>query len=162
MKRRGFLQTTAASGAIATAAQAGIFGRKKKRPNVVLVITDDQGYGDLGCNGNPWIKTPNIDKLRAQSTLLNNYHVDPTCAPTRCAILSGIHPARAQKTHVVGGAPPAPHHLRGWAMISPWYSGRMPEDTVTIAKVLRSNGYATGHSGKWHMAINHHAFPQLA
>ena len=57
------------------------------KPNVVIVITDDQGYGDLSFTGNPVIKTPNIDKLRTQGTLLNNFHVDPTCAPTRLSLI---------------------------------------------------------------------------
>ena len=60
-----------------------------KQPNVVIVITDDQGYGDTGFSGNPIIKTPNIDKLRGQGTLLGNFHVDPTCAPTRSALMTG-------------------------------------------------------------------------
>jgi arylsulfatase A-like enzyme len=74
--------------------------------------------------------------------------------------MSGNHPARAQKTHVVGGAPPTPNHKNGWSMMAPWYSGRMPENETTLARVLQSNGYVTGHSGKWHMAIDHKAFPQ--
>jgi uncharacterized sulfatase len=74
--------------------------------------------------------------------------------------MSGNHPARAQKTHVVGGAPPTPNHKFSWTMISPWYSGRMPENEMTIARVLQQSGYVTGHSGKWHMAIDHKAFPQ--
>ncbi len=74
--------------------------------------------------------------------------------------MSGNHPARAQKTHVVGGAPPTPNHKRAWKVIAPWYSGRMPADEMTLAKVLRKHGYTTGHVGKWHMAIDHHAFPQ--
>ncbi len=56
-----------------------------KQPNVVLVITDDQGYGDLSCHGNPVLKTPNLDKLHADSVRLTDYHVAPTCSPTRAA-----------------------------------------------------------------------------
>ena len=58
-------------------------------PNVVLVITDDQGYGELGCHGNNIIKTPNIDKLYSESTRLTNFHVGPTCAPARAGLLTG-------------------------------------------------------------------------
>ena len=60
-----------------------------RRPNVIVVMTDDQGYGDLGCNGNTVIQTPNIDKLRDQGVQLDNFHVDPTCAPTRSAWMTG-------------------------------------------------------------------------
>jgi uncharacterized sulfatase len=134
------------------------------RPNIVLILTDDLGWQDVkgyDIDEPSPMETPNIDALAKKGVKFwQAYAPAPTCAPTRCAILSGIHPARAQKTHVVGGAPPAPHHLRGWAMISPWYSGRMPEDTFTLAHALKAAGYTTGHSGKWHVAINHNAFPQ--
>ena len=56
------------------------------RPNVVLFMTDDQGYGDLGCHGNPVLKTPHLDRLHAESVRLTNFHVDPTCAPTRAVL----------------------------------------------------------------------------
>ncbi|MGA0111380.1 MAG: sulfatase [Chthoniobacterales bacterium] len=133
-------------------------------PNVVLILADDLGWQDVGCydidRPSP-METPNIDALARRGILFRQgYSPAPTCAPTRCAILSGNHPARARKTHVVGGAPPHPHSKSKWRMMEPWYSGRMPEDEVTLAKVLAANGYATGHAGKWHMAIDHHAFPQ--
>lgn len=134
------------------------------KPNIVLILTDDLGWQDVKCydidEPTP-METPHIDALAKKGVKFwQAYSPAPTCAPTRCAILSGIHPARAQKTHVVGGAPPMPHHPTGWAMLSPWYSGRMPEDTFTLARALKSHGYVTGHSGKWHIAINHNAFPQ--
>jgi uncharacterized sulfatase len=134
------------------------------RPNVVLILTDDLGWQDVKCydidEPSP-METPNLDALAQRGVKFwQAYAPAPTCAPSRCAIMSGNHPARAQKTHVVGGAPPTPNHKLGWTMIAPWYSGRMPENENTIARVLQSNGYTTGHSGKWHMAIDHHAFPQ--
>ena len=64
---------------------------RNKRPNIILVITDDQGYGDLSCHGNPVLKTPNLDALHAQSVRFTNFHVSPTCAPTRSALFSGRH-----------------------------------------------------------------------
>ena len=133
-------------------------------PNVVLILADDLGWQDVGCydidKPTP-METPNIDALAKRGILFRQgYSPAPTCAPTRCAIMSGNHPARARKTHVVGGAPPHPYSKSKWRMMEPWYSGRMPEDEVTLAKVLRANGYATGHCGKWHMAIDHTAFPQ--
>ena len=134
------------------------------KPNVVLILTDDLGWQDVKCydidEPSP-METPNIDALAKQGVQFwQAYAPAPTCAPSRCAIMSGNHPARAQKTHVVGGAPPTPNHKNGWSMMAPWYSGRMPENETTLARVLQSNGYVTGHSGKWHMAIDHKAFPQ--
>ena len=147
---------------IACPAWAAPDGRPSK-PNVVLILTDDLGWQDVGCYDidQPCpMETPHIDALAQQGVMFwQAYAPAPTCAPTRCAIMSGVHPARAQKTHVVGGNPPRPHHRTGHAMMPPWYSGRMPEDEFTLAKALKQDGYATGHCGKWHMAINHNAFP---
>jgi uncharacterized sulfatase len=143
---------------------AGFSHERPAKPNVVLILTDDLGWQDVKCydidEPSP-METPNIDSLAKQGVKFwQAYAPAPTCAPSRCAIMSGNHPARAQKTHVVGGAPPTPNHKYGWTMMAPWYSGRMPENETTIARVLQSNGYVTGHSGKWHMAIDHKAFPQ--
>ncbi|MDB4384517.1 sulfatase [Opitutaceae bacterium] len=139
-------------------------GDRPAKPNVLLLLTDDLGWQDVKCydidEPSPY-ETPNIDALAKQGVMFwQAYSPSPVCAPSRCAILSGNHPARAQKTSVVGGAPPRPINVKNFRMMDPWYSGRMPADERTIAKVLRENGYATGHSGKWHMAIDHHAFPQ--
>ena len=143
---------------------AGFSNERPAKPNVVLILTDDLGWQDVKCydidEPSP-METPNIDSLAKQGVKFwQAYSPAPTCAPSRCAIMSGNHPARAQKTHVVGGAPPTPNHKYGWTMMAPWYSGRMPENETTLARVLQSNGYITGHSGKWHMAIDHKAFPQ--
>ena len=143
---------------------AGSLSFAAEKPNVVLILTDDLGWQDVKCydvdEPSP-MQTPNIDALAKKGVLFwQAYAPAPTCAPTRCAIMSGIHPARAQKTHVVGGAPPAPHHKTAHPMMPPWYSGRMPVDTFTLSKALRKEGYTTGHVGKWHMAINHNAYPQ--
>lgn len=137
---------------------------RPSKPNVVLILTDDLGWQDVKCydidEPSP-METPNLDSLAERGVKFwQAYSPAPTCAPSRCAIMSGNHPARAQKTHVVGGAPPTPNHKLAWSMIAPWYSGRMPANEMTIARVLQSNGYVTGHSGKWHMAIDHNAFPQ--
>ena len=137
---------------------------RPEKPNVILILTDDLGWQDVKCydidEPSP-METPNIDKLAQRGVMFwQGYSPAPTCAPTRCAIMSGDHPARAQKTHVVGGAPPVPYHKTLHRMMPPWYSGRMPIETVTIAEALQANGYSTGHCGKWHMAINHNAYPQ--
>lgn len=133
-------------------------------PNVVLILVDDLGWQDVKAydldEPSP-METPNLDALADKGVMFwQAYSPAPTCSPTRCAILSGIHPARSQKTHVVGGAPPAPIHARAHPMMPPWYSGRMDADTFTLARALKQKGYVTGHIGKWHIAIDHHAYPQ--
>ena len=129
MQRRRFMQTVAAASAIAPAA----FSKDGKKPNVVIVITDDQGYGDLAFTGNPAINTPTLDTLRMQGTLLNNFHVDPTCAPTRSALMTGRYSDRVGVWHTVQGRSMLRRH------------------EITMADVFSSNGYATGHFGKWHL-----------
>lgn len=138
--------------------------QRPAKPNIVLILTDDLGWQDVKCYDvdapSPY-ETPNIDALAKKGVMFwQAYSPAPTCAPSRCAIMSGNHPARAQKTHVVGGSPPAPYNKTAHKLMPPWYSGRMPADEVTLAKVMQQNGYVTGHSGKWHMAIDHNAFPQ--
>ena len=140
----------------------GIIAHAAPEPNVLLILTDDLGWQDVGCydidEPTPY-ETPNIDRL---STLgikfTQGYSPAPTCAPTRCSILSGKFPARLQKTHVVGGNPPSPYSLQSPG-IDPWYSGRLKLEEYTIAEALADNGYNTGAVGKWHCAIDHHAFP---
>lgn len=103
------------------------------RPNIVLVMTDDQGYGDLGCTGNPIIKTPHIDGFAKQSVRFTDFHVSPTCAPTRCSLMTGRHEFRSGVTHTI------------------FERERMSLKAVTLAQVLQSAGYATGIFGKWHL-----------
>jgi len=69
-------------------------GRAQDRPNVLLVMTDDQGYGDLGCHGNPILKTPHIDRLHGEAVRLTDFHVSPLCTPTRGALMTGRDPGR--------------------------------------------------------------------
>lgn len=137
---------------------------RPSQPNIILILTDDLGWQDVKCydidTPSP-METPNLDRLATRGVQFwQAYSPAPTCAPSRAAILSGHHPARAQMTHVSGGRPPHPHHPTAWTMMSPWYSARMPSSTVTLPEVLKERGYATGHSGKWHIAKNHHGFPQ--
>ncbi|CAH8283018.1 arylsulfatase A-like enzyme [Mariniflexile fucanivorans] len=137
----------------------------RPEPNVVLLLTDDLGWQDVKCydidQPSPY-ETPNIDAFAKNGVQFwQAYSPAPTCAPSRSAIMSGNHPARAQKTHVVGGAPPTVYANKDTQRImDPWYSGRMPENEMTLARVLQQKGYTTGHTGKWHMAINHLAYPQ--
>ena len=134
------------------------------KPNVILMLADDLGWQDLKCydidDPTPY-ESPNIDALAKRCVLFRQaYSPAPTCAPSRCAIMSGQHPARIQKTHVLGGQPPAPNRSSFERVITPWYSGRLALDEVTLAEALQANGYRTGHSGKWHMVMVHGAEPQ--
>lgn len=104
-----------------------------ERPNIVLVLTDDQGYGDIACLGNPVVKTPNLDHLHSQSRRLTDFHVSPTCAPTRTALLTGKHEFRSGVTHTI------------------LERERMSLRATTIAQVLKTSGYSTGIFGKWHL-----------
>ena len=104
-----------------------------ERPNVILVITDDQGYGDVGAHGNEMINTPNLDTLYKQSLRLTNYHVDPTCSPTRSALMTGRYSSRTGVWHTIMGR------------------SIMAADEVTIAEVFADAGYRCGMTGKWHL-----------
>jgi arylsulfatase A-like enzyme len=105
----------------------------RERPNVIIIMTDDQGYGELGCHGNPILKTPNLDKLHDESTRFTAFHVSPTCSPTRASLMTGRHEFRSAVTHT--------HSERE----------RLSLDAVTIAEVLSKAGYKTGIFGKWHL-----------
>ena len=103
------------------------------RPNIVLVITDDQGYGDIGAHGNEKIRTPNLDALHAESVRLDNFHVDPTCSPTRSALVTGRYSSRTGVWHTIMGR------------------SIVHREERTFANVLSDAGYATGFFGKWHL-----------
>jgi len=107
------------------------------KPNVVFILTDDQGYGDLGCTGNKIIETPNIDKLYDESVRFSNFHVGPTCAPTRAGLMTGHYHNSTGVWHTIGGR------------------SLLRKDEVTLAAVLRNNGYKTGIFGKWHLGDNY-------
>lgn len=106
------------------------------KPNIVLVITDDQGYGDLGCHGNPIIRTPNMDALHAASVRFTDFHVDPLCAPTRAGLMTGRYAFRTGVTAAFAGR------------------SILRREETTVAEILKHNGYATGLFGKWHLGDN--------
>ncbi|MCM8532730.1 MAG: arylsulfatase [Lentisphaeraceae bacterium] len=112
------------------------------KPNVVLVISDDQGYGDLSCHGNPILKTPHIDKLHGESIRLTDYHVSPTCAPTRGALMSGHYTNRCGPWHTIMGR------------------SMLFEGEKTLGEVFKDSGYATGMFGKWHLGDNYPYRPE--
>jgi arylsulfatase A-like enzyme len=93
MNRRNFLASAMLTAATVCRASGNA------RPNVLLIVTDDQGYGDLSCHGNPFVKTPNLDRLNAGSVRLTDFHVDPMCAPTRAALMTGRYCPRRRLEH---------------------------------------------------------------
>src|SRR5262249_9067810 len=103
------------------------------RPNIIFILTDDQGYGDLSCHGNPVLKTPNLDRLHDESVRFIDFHVSPTCSPTRSALMTGRHEFRNGVTHTI------------------MERERLTLRATTIAQVLKSAGYTTGIFGKWHL-----------
>lgn len=103
------------------------------RPNIIFVLTDDQGYGDFSCHGNPILKTPNLDRLHDEGRRFTDFQVSPTCAPTRCALMTGRHEFKSGVTHTI------------------FERERMSLKATTLAEVLKSAGYTTGIFGKWHL-----------
>ena len=108
-------------------------GEHNRAPNVILIMTDDQGYGDLGVHGNPIIKTPHLDRFARQSVEVNSFYVCPVCAPTRATLMTGRYNYRTGVTDT--------------------YLGRamMHADEITLAEMLRDAGYRTAIFGKWHL-----------
>lgn len=134
------------------------------KPNVVLMYIDDLGWQDVKCydvdEPSPY-ETPNIDALAGRGVLFREaYSPAPTCSPSRGAIMAGKHPARLLRTHVLGGKTPKAKNQDRDRMMDPWHMGRLDVAETTIAELLQANGYRTGHSGKWHIAVNHNSFPQ--
>lgn len=107
------------------------------KPNVIVLLTDDQGYGDIGRHGNPVIRTPHLDRLHDESVRFTDFHVDSYCTPTRAALLTGRYA----------------HRVGGWGTVA----GRnmLRDDETTMAEVFRHNGYRTGLFGKWHLGANY-------
>ena len=102
-----------------------------KRPNIVLVMSDDQGWGDVGYNGHPHLQTPNLDAAAASGLRLDHFYAAaPSCSPTRASVLTGRHPNRMG--------------------VFSWGHPIRPQEN-TLAEVLKREGYVTGHFGKWHL-----------
>jgi len=137
MNRRDFLKTTgiavgslAVTGCMENLSRSG--GRSNQRPNIILLMADDMGYGDVGFNGNTIIKTPHLDAMAKQSIRFTNFFAGaPVCSPTRGTCLTGRH-----------------HFRYGIFSASVGY---LPAEEITIAKMCKSQGYTTGHFGKWHL-----------
>lgn len=117
------------------------YAQKNQPPNVILIITDDQGYGDLGFTGNPHVKTPVIDALARESVRFNNFYVSPVCAPTRSSLMTGRYSLRTGMRDTYNGG------------------AIMASNEVTIAEMLKQANYSTGAFGKWHLGDNYPSRP---
>ena len=117
------------------------YSQEQPHPNVILIMTDDQGYGDLGITGNPHVQTPVIDKFATESVRFNNFYVSPVCAPTRASLLTGRHSLRTGIRDTYNGG------------------AMMASNEVTIAEMLQLGGYKTGAFGKWHLGDNYPGRP---
>ncbi|WP_430424817.1 arylsulfatase [Maribacter litoralis] len=113
-----------------------------EKPNVLFIMSDDQGYGDVGFHGNPIIKTPHIDALAAKSTELTNFHVGTTCTPSRAGLLTGRNSNRNNTWHTIGGC------------------SILNKEEQTISEVFQEDGYNTAMFGKWHLGDNYPYRPQ--
>jgi arylsulfatase A-like enzyme len=127
----------------ATAKEAG---KASRRPNIVFLMVDNFGYGDLGCYGGGMLRgvpTPRIDKLAAEGMRLTNFNVEPECTPTRSALVTGRMPIRSGTSSVT--------HLGEKDGLAPW--------EYTLAELMSDAGYATAHYGKWHLGSTQDRHP---
>lgn len=117
------------------------FAQEKPHPNVIIIMTDDQGYGDLGITGNPHIQTPVIDSFGNKSIRFNNFYVSPVCAPTRSSLMTGRYSLRTGVRDTYNGG------------------AIMASNEVTIVEMLKQADYKTGVFGKWHLGDNYPSRP---
>ncbi|MCB1278774.1 sulfatase-like hydrolase/transferase, partial [Prosthecobacter sp.] len=110
---------------------------ESRKPNIILIFTDDQGYNDLGCFGSKKIKTPNIDRMAAEGVRLTSFYAQPVCGVSRAALMTGSYPIRLAEPGNLKRLHTVPH----------------PQE-VTMAEVMKSAGYATALIGKWHLGLN--------
>ncbi len=118
----------------------------EEKPNILFILADDLGYGDLGCYGCEDIRTPHLDRLAAEGVMFTDYYANgPVCSPTRAAFMTGRYQQRLGMENAIKYQ----EHGRG-----------LPEDGLTLADALHSAGYVTGLSGKWHLGYDHERKPR--
>ncbi|MFM9079703.1 MAG: sulfatase-like hydrolase/transferase, partial [Opitutaceae bacterium] len=120
-------------------------GAADSRPNVIVILSDDVGYSDLGCFGGE-VATPNLDALAAGGLRFTQFYNTARCCPTRASLLTGLYPHQAGVGYMTDRAAYSAN-----AMINEWYAGDLRADTATIAEVMRGAGYGTYAVGKWHV-----------
>jgi arylsulfatase A-like enzyme len=145
VNRREFVTTSLAGAALAANVPRGLSQLPPRRPNILFILADDLGYGDLSCYGRPDYQTPNLDRLAAEGVrFANAYSASPLCTPTRCAFITGRYPARTE----VGLQEPLQERR---AMGDKALTLGLPAEHPTIASLLKQSGYETALIGKWHL-----------
>lgn len=126
---------------------SGLQAESALKPNIILVFIDDLGWKDVGCYGNDFIETPNIDRLAAEGIRFTDFYAaGAVCSPTRCAVQTGQNQAR------IGITAHIPGHWRPFERVTtPLTTMALPLDTITVAEALKASGYTTGYIGKWHL-----------
>ena len=117
-------------------------------PNIIVILSDDMGYSDLGCYGGE-IATPNLDALAAGGLRFTQFYNTARCCPTRASLLTGLYPHQAGVGYMTDRA-----EYSAKAMINEWYAGDLRPDTATLGEAMRANGYRTYAIGKWHVTKN--------
>lgn len=138
-----------AAALLAVLALGAAAGRAAPPPNILFILTDDQGWPTLGCYGSKLVPTPQLDRLAAEGVRFTDAYVMPQCTPTRAALFTGQHTARNGMWHVI------PWYGSPWARVAePVFREHLARATFTLPKGLRAAGYATGMAGKWHLTTN--------
>ncbi len=150
--RRQFLKVLGLKGIFLYLPKTLVDQKSLEKPNILFILADDLGWGQLGCYGSNFYETPNLDNLAAEGMRFTNaYAAAPMCSLTRASIMTGKYPARLPLTDFIkGGKLPA-----GSKLAHPEWTKFLPLDEITIAEVLKQNGYPTALFGKWHLSADY-------